>query len=65
MAIRILKWIGDNGDVLIPLSEETYNNGNMISQSGIFFKPITIEEITPLLGNPMGLLLTLTYSADQ
>jgi len=60
--IRITKWIGSNGEVLLPLTEETYNDGNVVSSKGTFFFPITEEVSVPVTGNPMGLLLTLTYS---
>lgn len=63
MAIKITKWIGSNGEVLIPLSEETYNNGNMVSTRGTYFFPLTEEIVAIEAGNPMGLLLTLTYPA--
>ena len=63
MAIQVLKWIGSNGEILIPLSEETYNNGKMISTKGTYFIPQTFEEVAIQAGNPMGLLLALTYPA--
>lgn len=63
MAIRIKQWIGSNGEVLMPLSQETYNNGNMISTKGTYFMPITEETVIIEAGNPMGLLLSLTYPA--
>lgn len=63
MATTIKKWIGSNGEVLIPLSQETYNDGKMISTKGTYFIPQT-ETITVIeAGNPMGLLLALTYPA--
>lgn len=61
MAIKVLKWIGSNGEVLQPLSEETYNDGRMISTRGTYFIPITQEIVAIEAGNPMGLLLSLTY----
>lgn len=63
MAIVVKKWIGSNGEVLIPLTQETYNNGKMVSTRGTYFMPITEESITIQAGNPMGLLLALTYPA--
>lgn len=64
MAIIILKWIADTGDVLIPLSQEEYNNGKMVSaNTGTVYFPIFTTDATPTIGNPMGLLLTLTYAA--
>lgn len=63
MAIRVLRWIGSNGEILTPLTVETYNEGRMISTHGTYFIPQTIEEVAIVAGNPMGLLLTLTYPA--
>lgn len=64
MATRVLKWIGSNGEVLLPLSETTYNTGKMISvKKGVWYTPITEEVVVIEAGNPMGLLLTLTYPA--
>lgn len=64
MATRVLKWIGSNGDVLLPLSTATYNTGNLYStKKGTWYTPIT-EELTIIeAGNPMGLLLAITYPA--
>lgn len=64
MAIRITKWIGSNGEVLFPLGEDTtYNSNNLVSTKGTYFMPSTEEIILIEAGNPMGLLLTLTYPA--
>ena len=65
MSIIVKKWIGSNGEILIPLTEETYNDGNMVSTHGTYFFALTEDKSTPLMGNPMGLLLALTYAADQ
>jgi len=62
----ISKWIGSNGDILIPLTKPADNSGNLISTRGVFYLPIIeVAAGAPLQGNPMGLLLTLTYAADQ
>lgn len=63
MATKITKWIGSNGEVLIPLGEPTtYNTNNMISTKGTYFFPLTEEIVAIQTGNPIGLLLTLTYT---
>lgn len=63
MATRVTKWIGSNGEVIIPLSETTYNTANMVSSCGNYFFPLTEEVVAIEAGNPIGLLLTLTYPA--
>lgn len=63
MATKVLKWIGSNGEVLIPLSEDVYNTGKMISTHGTYFTPQTQEVVAIEAGNPIGLLLALTYPA--
>lgn len=61
---NIVQWIGSNGEVLLPLSQEADNSAHMVSSNGNYFVPIfytappTIEA-----GNPIGMLLTLTYPA--
>lgn len=66
MTIFLRKLITDNGDVVFPLSEMEVTStsvGRFVSDSGKYYMPI-FEEIVPIVGgNPMGLLLTLTYSA--
>lgn len=64
MAVIIKRWIGSNGEILLPLTQETYNEGKMISTKGTYFFPVTVSDATPLQGNPMGLLLTLTYASN-
>lgn len=64
MATKITKWIGSNGEVLIPLGETTtYNTNKLISNLGTYFFPQIEEIVTIEAGNPIGLLLSLTYSA--
>lgn len=63
MATRVTKWIGSNGEVIIPLSETTYNTAHMVSSYGNYFFPLTEEIVAIEAGNPIGLLLTLTYPA--
>lgn len=63
MATRVLKWIGSNGEVLIPLSDSDYNTSSMVSDRGVYYLAQTQEEALAIeAGNPMGLLLTLTYA---
>ena len=66
MSIFIRRWVGDNGDILFPLTDiqvSTLTDGTLISAKGRYYIPIN-EEVVPIVaGNPMGLLLTLTYSA--
>ena len=60
---QIVQWIGSNGEVLLPLATTSDNSAPMVSSNGNYFMPIfytappTIEA-----GNPIGLLLSLTYS---
>lgn len=62
MATKITKWIGSNGEVLIPIGEATtYNTNKLISTLGTYFFPQTEEIIVIETGNPIGLLLSLTY----
>lgn len=65
MAIEVKKFIGSNGEVLIPISQNASNSANLVSTQGTYFLAITEDTSTPLQGNPMGLLLTLTYASDQ
>lgn len=64
MAIKVVQWIGSKGSVLVPLSEETYNNGHLYNatKNGEVFIAIT-ETIgdTPGTGSPFGPWLWLTY----
>jgi hypothetical protein len=63
MAIQVKKWIGSNGDVLLPLSVEDYNEGNLYSvKTGALYQAQTVEIVAIETGNPMGLLLALTYA---
>ena len=63
MSSIVTKWIGSNGEVLIPLSTDTYNTGRLISTKGTYFLPSLEEEVIEIeTGNPIGLLLALTYT---
>lgn len=62
--IKVTKWIGSNGEILIPLGDPTtYNTNKLISNLGTYFFPQTEEVVAIEVGNPIGLLLSLTYSA--
>lgn len=59
----ITQWIGTNGEVLIPLSSSADNSEPMISTNGTYFMPIFYTAPPEIVtGNPMGLLLSLTYT---
>lgn len=55
------RYLSDKGDVLIPINSDTYPP--MVSDKGTYFFPQTHEVVTIVAGNPIGLLLTLTYPA--
>lgn len=57
------RYIGDNGVVLLPLQGTANNTSDLISDTGVYFMAQTHEEVIILEGNPMGLLLAITYSA--
>jgi hypothetical protein len=54
-------YIGSDGEVLLPLDDNEHPT--LVSQSGTYYFPQTTELVTIEAGNPMGLLLTLTYPA--
>lgn len=61
MATKVNKWISDKGEVLIPLEVTTYNTSPMVSDGGTYWFAVTEEVVAIETGNPIGLLLTLTY----
>lgn len=63
MATVVDRYIGSNGDILIPTSVTADNTGDLISINGVFYKAQTSTQAIIEAGNPMGLLLTLTYPA--
>lgn len=63
MAIRVDRYIGSNGEILLPLEQTTYNTAALIGSDGVYYIPQTSEVVVIEAGNPMGLLLTLTYPA--
>lgn len=62
MAIKVKRYIGSNGEILLPISESTYNSSSLISSSGVYFLAVTEEVVIIEAGNPIGMLLTLTYA---
>lgn len=54
------RYIGDNGDVLLPIGEDTYPK--LVSVNGVYYIPQTREVVQIEAGNPIGLLLSLTYA---
>lgn len=63
MATRVDRYIGSNGDVLIPTTTTADNTSDLLSIGGTYYKVQTTEIVQIEAGNPMGLLLTLTYPA--
>lgn len=65
MAIIVDRYISDDGEVLLPLESTLNNTSDLLSDRGRFFKVFTHsdEAVAIEAGNPMGLLLTLTYPA--
>lgn len=64
MTTYIRKWICENGDVLIPLTDITVassTDGKLVSAKGKFYLPLIEETSIIVAGNPIGLLLSLTY----
>jgi hypothetical protein len=65
MSVTVNRYIGSNGEVLIPLNQNATNSANLVSSRGVYYIAQTTIITTPLQGNPMGLLLALTYASDQ
>lgn len=63
MATKVDRYIGSNGDVLIPTTTTANNTSDLISIAGVYYKVQTSEIVAIEAGNPMGLLLALTYPA--
>jgi len=63
MAVVLDRYIGANGDILIPVTSSDSNTSDLISIKGVYYLAQTHEEVSIVAGNPMGLLLTLTYPA--
>lgn len=63
MATIVDRYIGSNGDVLIPLGSALDNTNNLVSARGVYYIAQTHEQVVIEAGNPMGLLLAITYPA--
>jgi len=65
MAIIVDRYISDDGQILIPISSTADNISDLVSDRGTYFKAFTHSDETVAIeaGNPMGLLLVLTYPA--
>lgn len=62
MAIILKNYVSIDGDVLIPTKSAEGHN-ILVSLNGTVYIPTTAEVVAIEAGNPMGLLLTLTYPA--
>ena len=65
MAIYIRKWICEDGSVLFPQNEisiSDVSHGALIPSKGKYYIPINEEVVAIQTGNPIGLLLSLTYT---
>lgn len=65
MATVVKRFIGSNGDVLIPVSQNATNSSDLVSDNGVYYIAQVQSSSTPVQGNPIGLLLALTYANDQ
>jgi len=63
MVVRVDRYVGTNGDILLPVTETANNTSDLISIKGVYYLAQTSEIVAIEAGNPMGLLLTLTYPA--
>ena len=65
MTNRVDFYIGDDGDYIRPISATADNTSDLVSDRGVYNKAfISDTTVYPIeAGNPMGLLLTLTYPA--
>lgn len=61
MATIVDRYIGSNGEILIPATTTANNSADLISSKGVYYLAQTHDVVVIEAGNPMGLLLTLTY----
>lgn len=54
----IARYIGTNGDILIPVTSTSGNTSNLLSLTGAYY---LAQAISAEPGSPIGLLLALTY----
>lgn len=62
MATRVDRYIGSNGEILIPTTTTSNNTSALVSSNGVYYLPQTSEVVVIEAGNPIGLLLSLTYA---
>lgn len=62
MAIILKNYTSIDGDVLVP-TQNAEGHHILVSLDGMVYIPTTVEIAAIEAGNPMGLLLTLTYPA--
>lgn len=60
MATVVKRYIGSNGEILIPINQNDTNSANMISTRGTYF---IAQTITPAVATLIhgGLLLAISY----
>jgi len=63
MVVLVDRYIGSNGEILLPIEGTLDNTADLLSSRGVYYIAQTHEEVSIVAGNPMGLLLTLTYPA--
>ena len=55
MVVIVDRYIGSNGEVLLPISDTTDNTSDLISSRGVYYIAQTHEEVAIVAGNPMEL----------
>jgi len=63
MVVIVDRYIGSNGEILLPIEGTPDNTADLLSSRGVYYIAQTHEVVAIVAGNPMGLLLTLTYPA--
>ena len=65
MATVVARYIGSDGTILLPIPKSETNTSNLISSKGVYYIVQTEEQMAIETGNPIGLLLALTYTTEQ
>lgn len=61
---KVTSYVSEDGDILIPMSSSADNSSDLVSLDGTIWIANLYTPLPAIVaGNPMGLLLTLTYSA--
>jgi hypothetical protein len=63
---KIARWIGSDGDILVPLNTNAIDNSGKlysVNTGVLYFSQLEPTSIPIQAGMPMGLLLSLTYSS--